>query len=77
MLRKALVVLPAVVAAGMLSVPLAHADPPVAGQQCMNWHATATYVNGNTMTCTHTADSGHLIYWEIGGAQDIAWVVTR
>jgi hypothetical protein len=56
---------------------VADADQPAAGDQCMKWHATTTDNNGNAMTCTHTADSGHLMYWEIGGAQDTAWVVTR
>ena len=47
-------------------VPLA----PSPGQQCMTWHATAQDSNGQTMTCTHTSDSGHLMYWEYGGPQD-------
>jgi hypothetical protein len=46
------------------------AQNPAPGQQCYSWHATAQDSNGQTMTCTHTADSGHLMYWEYGGAQD-------
>ncbi len=43
---------------------------PNAGDQCWNWHATAQNANGQTMTCTHLTDSGHLMYWEIGGPRD-------
>jgi hypothetical protein len=70
-------------AAGMVAIaaitaaPTAHADAPLPGQQCMDWHATASDGNGGVLTCTHLADSGHIMYWEYGGAQDTAWVVTR
>lgn len=64
-------------ASALVIAPLAHAAGPVQGQPCDDWHATVSDGNGGTLTCTHLADSGHLMYWEIGGAQDIAWVVTR
>ena len=80
-MRKTLIAVPAVLAAAGVTLitpaPGAHADPPAAGQQCVDWHATATDASGRALTCTHTADSGHLMYWEVGGAQDTAWVVTR
>jgi hypothetical protein len=47
----------------------------LAGVPSGTWHA-ATDANGATLTSTHTADSGHLMYWEYG-VQDSAWVVTR
>jgi hypothetical protein len=50
------------VAASVFSAPLAHAAGP--GDLCYNWHATTTDSNGNTLVCTHTPDSGHLMYWE-------------
>jgi phthiodiolone/phenolphthiodiolone dimycocerosates ketoreductase len=46
------------------------AQNPSPGQQCMNWHATATDANGRVMTCTHLPDSGHIMYWEYGGPRD-------
>jgi hypothetical protein len=56
--------------------PLAHAGPNQ-GDQCMDWHATTTGPDGRTMTCTHLGlndgDSGHIMYWEYGGARDSAY----
>ena len=61
--------------------PLAHAGP-APGDQCMDWHATTTGPNGGTMTCTHLPQSdpgpppggsGHIMYWEYGGARDTAY----
>ena len=60
--------IPAVVAAGIALAPLPLSPNP--GDQCWNWHATTEDSGGRTMTCTHTADSGHLMYWELGGPQD-------
>lgn len=56
----------AVAAIALSPVPLS----PNAGDQCWNWHATAQDASGQTMTCTHLPDSGHLMYWEIGGPRD-------
>ena len=56
----------AFVAIVLAPIPLS----PNAGDQCWNWHATAQNANGQTMTCTHLPDSGHLMYWEIGGPRD-------
>jgi len=33
-------------------------------------HATATDWQGHLMTCSHTSDSGHLMYWVYGEAVD-------
>jgi hypothetical protein len=33
------------------------------GDACLNWHASAQDANGNTLWCTHTPDSGHVMYW--------------
>lgn len=58
--------------------PLAYADTPVAGQPCQNWYATTQHSSGRTLTCTHLPQSapgggsGHLMYWELGGAQGSA-----
>jgi hypothetical protein len=59
----------AVLAAGALSAPPAPAQPAPGdrGQACS---ATKQDSNGRTMTCTHTADSLHLMYWEFGGPQN-------
>jgi len=59
---KSAMLMPPVVAAGMFLAlaPLA----PSPGDQCQSWHATTTDANGNTLVCTHTPDSGHLMYWE-------------
>jgi hypothetical protein len=54
----------AVMLLGIACIPLAHADPPSPGSLCYSWHATTTDSNGNTLVCTHTPDSGHLMYWE-------------
>jgi hypothetical protein len=63
-------------AAAIAFAPLAHAQPNQ-GDQCMNWHATTTGPDGRTMTCTHLGlndgDSGHIMYWEYGGARDSAY----
>ena len=53
-----------------VSAPAAHADQATQGQPCTSWHATAQDSNGQALTCTHTSDSGHLMYWEYGGPQD-------
>ena len=59
--------------------PLAHTQGPNQGDQCMDWHATTTGPNGQTMTCTHlpqsdpSGGSGHIMYWEYGGARDTAY----
>jgi hypothetical protein len=51
----------AVLAAGItLAPPLA----PAPGDQCQNWHATTTDSSGSTLVCTHTPDSGHVMYCE-------------
>jgi hypothetical protein len=50
-----------------LQAPVAQAAQ---GDQCWNWHATMQDSSGQTLTCTHLPDSGHLMYWEYGGAQD-------
>lgn len=49
--------------AAITFTPLAHANPSI-GDSCVNWHATTTDNNGNTLVCTHLADSGHMMYWE-------------
>ena len=67
-LSMAAVIALAVTAAG-LTAPMAYAQPSQ-GDSCVNWHATTQDSNGRTLTCTHLPDSGHLMYWEYGGAQD-------
>jgi hypothetical protein len=68
-------------AAAVALAPLAHANPNQ-GDQCMDWHATTTGPNGRTMTCTHlpqsdpSGGSGHIMYWEYGGARDTAYRTT-
>src|ERR1700722_5641969 len=68
-------------AAAIALAPLAHAGPNQ-GDQCMDWHATMTGPNGQTMTCTHlpqsdpSGGSGHIMYWEYGGARDTAYRTT-
>ena len=62
------VVIPAVLAAGILFAPAPLTLSP--GDVCYNWHATTRGPNGNTMTCTHLPDSGHIMYWEYGGPRD-------
>lgn len=57
--------------AGLMFAPSAHATGQ--GDQCWNWHATMQDSSGRTLTCTHLADSGHMMYWEYGGAQDSAY----
>jgi hypothetical protein len=59
----------------LLAAPVdnAYAQPPAQGDQCWNWHATMQDSNGQTLTCTHLSDSGHMMYWEYGGAQDIGF----
>jgi hypothetical protein len=59
-------------AAAIVLAPLAHAGPNQ-GDSCVNWHATTQDSNGRTLTCTHLPDSGHMMYWEYGGAQDSAY----
>ncbi|MGO9035826.1 hypothetical protein [Mycobacterium sp.] len=54
----------------IIFAPSAHAQQIGQGDQCYNWHATTQDSNGNTLTCTHPADSGHMMYWEYGGPQD-------
>ena len=56
----------AIAAVALAPVPLS----PNPGEQCWNWHATAQDASGQTMTCTHLPDSGHLMYWEYGGPRD-------
>jgi hypothetical protein len=58
--------------AATLIIPLAHAPQAhaAAGDPCNTWHATMQDSSGRTLTCTHLPDSGHLMYWEYGGAQD-------
>lgn len=76
-MRK-LLLLCGVAAAAIALAPLAHAGPNQ-GDQCMDWHATTTDPNGQTMTCTHlpqsdpSGGSGHIMYWEYGGARDTAY----
>jgi hypothetical protein len=53
------------VSAAILPSPIANAGGPVPGAQCQSWHATTTDSNGDTLYCTHTPDSGHLMYWEL------------
>ncbi|WP_422223382.1 hypothetical protein [Mycobacterium sp.] len=60
------------IGAGLTFAAPAHAQP-APGEQCQNWHATAPDSNGQTLTCTHLPDSGHLMYWEYGGAKDSAY----
>jgi hypothetical protein len=48
------------IAVGIFTAPLS----PALGDQCQSWHATTTDSSGNTLVCTHTPDSGHLMYWE-------------
>lgn len=48
------------IAVGIVTAPLS----PNQGELCQSWHATTTDSNGNTLVCTHTPDSGHLMYWE-------------
>jgi hypothetical protein len=62
------VLIPAITAAGIALAPLPLSPNP--GDQCWNWHATAQDAAGQTMTCTHTPDSGHLMYWGLGGPRD-------
>jgi hypothetical protein len=69
--------IPGLAAAAAIAIaPLAHANPNQ-GDQCMDWHATTTGPDGRTMTCTHLplngGDSGHIMYWEYGGARDTAY----
>lgn len=65
-------------AAAIALAPMAHATPNP-GDQCMDWHATTTGTDGRTMTCTHlpqsdpSGGSGHIMYWEYGGARDSAY----
>jgi hypothetical protein len=47
-----------------------YAQGPNQGDSCVNWHATTQDSSGQTLTCTHLPDSGHLMYWEYGGPQD-------
>jgi hypothetical protein len=54
--------IPAVLAAGIAFAPLPLS--PNLGDLCYDWHATATDSSGNTLVCTHTPDTGHLMYWE-------------
>jgi hypothetical protein len=65
----------AAVAVSLPLVTLSHAPLAHAGQGdlCYNWHATTQDSNGQTLTRTHLPDSGHLMYWEYGGAQDSGW----
>jgi hypothetical protein len=37
------------------------------GDQCFNWHATASDGNGRSLTCVHPPDTGHIMYWEFSG----------
>ncbi len=61
----------AAITAALVFVPLTpYAQAPTPGQQCQTWHATTQDANGQTMTCTHLPDSGHLMYWEYGGPRD-------
>jgi hypothetical protein len=60
----------AAVTLSMAAAPIAQAAQ---GDQCYNWHATMQDSTGQTLTCTHLADSGHMMYWEYGGAQDIGF----
>jgi hypothetical protein len=54
-----------VMAIAVAMAPLTpYTQSPNLGDLCYNWHATATDSNGNTLVCTHTPDSGHLMYWE-------------
>ena len=76
---RTIVITAAFAAAGILYAPMAHAGPNQ-GDQCWVDDATATGPNGQTMTCSHLPQSwpgpdhpggsGHLMYWEYGGAQD-------
>jgi hypothetical protein len=60
-----------VIAAAAVLTPLTpFAQQPGQGDSCVNWHATTQDSNGQTLTCTHLPDSGHLMYWEYGGPQD-------
>jgi hypothetical protein len=53
------------VAIAVAMAPLTpYTQSPNLGDLCYNWHATATDSSGNTLVCTHTPDSGHLMYWE-------------
>jgi hypothetical protein len=56
--------------AAVLTPGTASAQGPSQGDSCVNWHATTQDGNGQTLTCTHLPDSGHLMYWEYGGPQD-------
>jgi hypothetical protein len=60
----------AAIAAAAVIALTPFAQSPNPGDQCMNWHATVTGPNGQTMTCTHLPDSGHIMYWEYGGPRD-------
>jgi hypothetical protein len=62
----------------MFALPaVARADTLIQGQPCQNWHVTAHYSNGPTLPWTHLplsgGDSGHVMYWEDGGAKDSAF----
>ena len=58
-------------AAVIAFAPLApYAQQPAQGDQCSSWHATAQDSSGQTLTCVHTAQTGHLMYWEYGGQTD-------
>ena len=62
---KVMLAVPALLGAGIAVVPLTpYAQQPSPGDPCVNWHATTQDASGQTMYCTHLADSGHLMYWE-------------
>jgi hypothetical protein len=63
-MRKLLNVIGGVAAVAAITLPLTPFAQVNQGDLCYNWHATATDANGNTLVCTHTPDSGHLMYWE-------------
>jgi hypothetical protein len=57
------IVFTAVVGVTVFTAPTAHAAPSI-GDSCVNWHATTQDAKGQTLVCTHLADSGHMMYWE-------------
>lgn len=40
------------------------------GEQCMQHLATATDPNGNPLVCVHGPDTGHIMYWYPGTANN-------
>jgi len=52
--------------AAVTFAPLTPFAQTAQGDQCWTWRATTQDSNGQTLTCVHGLNTGHMMYWQYG-----------